>query len=103
MNNLKRNNPLFLGLSVLLWLTFWLGPFFMIVLGLYNIYSSIKIYQKLKTPVIIYWILAAINLVFMWLTFEYEIFESLSFWFYSVIIFAPYLLSLFLIYIINKI
>ncbi len=103
MNNLKRNNPLFLILSVLLWLTFWLGPFCMILLGLYNIYSSIKIYKKLKTPVIIYWILVAINLIFMLLTFKFEIFESLSFEFYSIVIFTPYLLSLYLIILINKI
>jgi len=103
MNNLKTNNPLLLGLSVLLWLTFWLGPVFMVVLGLYNIYSSIKIYKKLKTPVIIYWILAFINLALIYLTFDFEIFEYFSFGFFSVLIFTPYILSIYLIYLINRI
>lgn len=103
MNNLKTYNPLVLLLSVLLWLTFWLGPIFMIALGIYNIYSSIKIYSKLKTQVIIYWILVAINLVLMLLTFKFEIFEFFSFGFISVVIVAPYLLSIYLIYLINKI
>jgi hypothetical protein len=103
MNNLKTYNPLLLLLSVLLWLTFWLGPIFMITLGVYNIYSSIKIYSKLKTQVIVYWILVAINLVLMFLTFKFEIIELLSFEFFSVVIVAPYLLSIYLIYLINKI
>lgn len=90
-------------LSVLLWFTFWLGPIFMIALGVYNLYSSIKIYSKLKTQVIVYWILVGINLVLMFLTFKFEIFEYFSFGFFSVIIVTPYLLSIYLIYLINKI
>ncbi len=103
MNNLKTYNPLLLLLSVVLWLTFWLGPVFMIALGVYNIYSSIKIYKKLKKQVIIYWILVAINLLLMLLTFEFELFEYFSFGFFSVLIFTPYLLSSYLIYLINRI
>lgn len=103
MNNLKTYNPLLLILSVLIWLTIYLGVFFMIALGVYNIYSSIKIYDKQKKQVIIYWILVAINLVLMFLTFKFEIFEFFSFGFFSVLIFIPYLLSSYLIYLINRI
>lgn len=103
MNNLKRNNPLFLGLSVLLWLTFWLGPVFMVSLGIYNIYSSIKIYKKLKIQVLIYWILALLNVVTIFLIFKFEIIDYFSFGFFSVVIFTPYVLSIYLIYLINKI
>ena len=103
MNNLKTYNPLLLMLSVLLWLTFYLGPIFIIALAVYNLYSSFKIYKKLKTLVIIYWILVAINLILMLLIFKFEIIELLSFEFFSVVIVAPYLLSIYLIYLINKI
>lgn len=102
LERLKRWNITMLFLSMILWLTFYLGPLFMIMLGILNIITSIKIYQKNKNMIKLYWTLVVLNMLLMY----YIMFsENLSLDFGNValtMILLPYILSIFFNYILSK-
>ena len=102
IEKLKSWNLITLVLSIILWLTFYLGPIFMIALGILNIITSIKIYQKNKIVIKVYWSLVVLNLYFMYKVFYSD---NIDFDMEKIIItmiISPYILSFFLTYILNK-
>lgn len=102
MDRLKSWNRIVLLTSVLLWATFYLGVVFMYVLALLNIITSIKIYNKNKIAIIIYWILASVNLYFIYdILYSHQSNSNLDNSIFMLII-MPYILAIYLNYVLHK-
>lgn len=101
MRNLKVWNFTMLILSIIVWLTFYLGPLFMILLGILNLYTSFKIYTKKNYFIQAYWILAAINLFLIYFQMHKGVFNTSTEFFIIVVFILPYILSIYLLKLIK--
>lgn len=85
-----------------MWFTFYLGPIFMFLLAILNIYTSIKIYKKnIKFYIIPYWILAIINLLMIFFIMQNGFIIFPTEYFITVVIISPYILSIYLLKLIK--
>ena len=101
MRNLKTWNFTLLILSIIVWLTFYLGPLFMILLGILNLYTSFKIYTKKNYFIQVYWILATLNLFLICFQMYKGFFNTSIEFFIIVVIIFPYILSIYLLKLIK--
>lgn len=101
MKNLRVWNFTMLILSIIVWITLYLGPLFMILLGILNLYTSFKIYTKKNYFIQAYWILATLNLFLIFFQIYKGLFNTSTEFFIIVVIIFPYLLSIYLLKLIK--